>query len=278
MNDIQQKLRQRAQALLRGGQVRYIIGWGETRFPPQTKPLFIHAPKEAGQLLFNRHCLNNLGKYLLDGRYGQGRIGLCARGCEARAVNRLVQDGQIRREQVYILGLPCPGMEAEKCRLCGCHSPVIYDELLGEPVMEQPVNDRFAAVAELERLDADARYTFWAGAYRRCIRCYACRNVCPACNCPQCYVDQHRTGWQGKQHNLAENMLFGLTRAFHIGDRCIECGECERVCPMKLPLMKLNRKPVKDINELFGDFVGGMDTETPPALATFIKDDLDEFM
>lgn len=283
MEHIEKKLRETAARLLGSGEIRYFIGWGATRFPDRTTPLFISSPSEAEKLVFNEHCCNTLAKYLLDDRFPLGRIGLCVRGCDSRAVNRLLKDQQIRRENIYLVGIPCSGMREngktlDKCRKCMHPNPVIYDELLGSPVEERPIPDRFEDVEAMENLSAAERYAYWKKEFTRCIRCYACRNVCPACNCVECYVDQYRTGWQGKQNNCAANQNYGLTRAFHVGDRCIECGECERVCPMHLPLMKLNRKLVKDINEMFGDFEGGMDDTAPNALGTFLKDDMDQFM
>jgi Na+-translocating ferredoxin:NAD+ oxidoreductase RnfC subunit len=66
-------------------------------------------------------------------------------------------------------------------------------------------------------------------------------------------------------------------RAFHLAGRCIGCGECERVCPMGLPLMKLNKKIEKEIKELF-DYKPGIDTEQKPLLAMFKPDDPEEFI
>ena len=65
----------------------------------------------------------------------------------------------------------------------------------------------------------------------------------------------------------------------HIGDRCIECGECERACPMDLPLMKLNRKVIQDLNDLFGEFESSMSLEdTTEPLIEYRLDDREEFM
>ena len=119
---------------------------------------------------------------------------------------------------------------------------------------------------------------FWRGHIERCIRCYACRNACPACNCTECYADQYRVGWQGKQIDKAENQVYGLTRAFHVGDRCIECGECERVCPMGLPIMSQTRKILKDINDLWGSYECGLPTSRPHILGEFDLSDRDDFM
>ncbi len=285
MSDIQQELRKTARELLESGEVGYIIGWGKGRFANQTHPIFVSDPAKVDELVWDDYCLSTLAKYTQDDKYPEKKIGICVRGCDSRAVNRLIQDHQLKREDVYLIGIPCSGKldpetnePAKKCVECAHRNPVVYDVLLGSPVEEVPQPERFKEIEELEAMTPDERYNYWATVYDKCIRCYACRNVCPACNCRECYTDQYRVGWQGKQNNRAENQIFGITRAYHVGDRCIECGECQRVCPMGLPLMKLNRKMLKDINKLFGAYEAGLDTENKPALGHYETNDVEEFM
>ena len=282
---MQNQVRQKAKDLLEKGEIGYIIGWGIGRFAGQRPPVFIDDPAETDQLMWDEYCLATLAKYALDDPAPTKKIGICVRGCDARAVNRLLQDGQLKRENLYLIGLACEGKKepatdelAEKCRFCTHPTPVVYDVLLGSASTPQPHPERFARVEEIEAMSAEERYAYFSKAYQRCIRCYACRNVCPACNCRECFVEQYRVGWQGKRQNLCENQFYGIIRAYHVGDRCIECGECERVCPMHLPLMELNRKLVKDAAVLFGDYEAGLDTETKPPLGDYRQDDPEEYM
>jgi len=55
--------------------------------------------------------------------------------------------------------------------------------------------------------------------------------------------------------------------------RCIDCGECERVCPMGIPLRQLYKKVEKEVKQLF-DYEAGMRVEDLPPLVTFRVDDL----
>ncbi|MDO4573049.1 MAG: 4Fe-4S dicluster domain-containing protein [Clostridia bacterium] len=276
MPELEKRMREIARRLLEEGVVRCVIGWENTRDPEKTRPAFITKPEEAERLVFDARCVNGTAKYLLDERYAEGRIAVCVRGCDARAVQRLITDGQFPRERAYLIGLPCDGVQMDVCHSCAHRNPPIFDELAGEPVPER-ADGRFEAVEALEKLDDAARNAFWTAKFDACIRCYACRNACPACNCRECYADQYRTGWQGKQFNLAENRNYGLTRAFHVGDRCIECGQCELVCPMRLPLMLQTRKILKDINALFGAYECGLPDDRPNILGSFDLDDADDF-
>jgi ferredoxin len=66
-----------------------------------------------------------------------------------------------------------------------------------------------------------------------------------------------------------EESLFHIIRAWHVAGRCTDCGECSRVCPQHIPLYLLNRKFIKDINEIYGEYQAGSDMETKPAMLTF---------
>jgi formate hydrogenlyase subunit 6/NADH:ubiquinone oxidoreductase subunit I len=277
MSEKQEKMRRCAEKLLRDGETGYVIGWGETRFEDRTTPIFVDAPEDAAGLVWNEHAVNGLAKYLLDDKYPDKKIGLFTRGCESRAVNRLLKDKQIKRENVYLIGVPCDGKKSDRCKLCRERNPLLYDVLLWEPE-ENASPDRFARVRSVEAMSPDERYRYWSDVYDRCIRCYACRNACPACNCRECYVDMSRTGFQGKRHGGADNRIFGVTRAFHVGDRCVECGECERACPMGLPIMGQTQKILKDINELAGEYECGASADDENYLGRFDLDDKDEFM
>jgi formate hydrogenlyase subunit 6/NADH:ubiquinone oxidoreductase subunit I len=278
MSEKQEKMRQCAEKLLRDGEAGYVIGWGETRFDDRTTPIFVEDPDGAGAFVWNEYAINSLAKYLLDDKYPDKKIGLFTRGCESRAVNRLLKDNQIKRENVYLIGIPCDGKKSDRCKLCRERNPILYDVLLWTPDEDPPPSDRFGRAKEIEAMSPDDRYGYWGEVYDSCIRCYACRNACPACNCRECYADMGKTGFQGKQHSRSDNQIFGVTRAFHVGDRCIECGECERVCPMNLPIMGQTQKILKDINELAGEYECGMDATSENYLGRFDLDDKDEFM
>jgi ferredoxin len=216
----------------------------------------------------------------------RGKVGVVVRGCDSRAIVRLIVEQVINREDVYLIGVGCPGMLnretdelLKKCAECRHHNPVIFDEMIGEESDATSELDRFYEIEETAAMPRGEREVYFDHIFAKCIRCYACRDVCPCCTCRQCFVDQSREGWIGKQNNIAENRFYGLTRVMHIADRCIECGECERVCPMNLPLMQLNRKVIHDIDELFNAEEAGLSLDEPfAALNTYSLDDVEEFM
>ena len=163
----------------------------------------------------------------------------------------------------------------ERCLSCKSKKHVAYDELLGEDG-EVCETNRFDMVEKLEAMSSEERFNFWRGELSRCIRCNACRNVCPACTCERCVFDNDNSGIAQKAaaDSFEENM-FHIIRAFHVAGRCTDCGECSRVCPQNIPLHLLNRKFIKDINEFYGEFQAGEDTETRAPLNIFDTEDVE---
>ena len=284
MQETQQALRKRVAELLENGTVVTFLGWESGRFANQTTPIVISNPAQSEKLVWNEYCVNTLAKYTRDLAH-RGRVGVVVRGCDSRGIVRLINDKVITREDVYLIGVGCPGMRdmqgnpLKKCRECRHQNAVLFDEFLGDKVDETTPDGRFAEVEAIEAMSQKERAAYFESVYSKCIRCYACRDVCPCCTCRECFVDARREDWVGKQNNLPENRFYGITRVMHIGDRCIECGECERVCPMDLPLMTMNRKVIRDMNELFGEFESGMEIGEPKEkLMTYEISDPEEFM
>lgn len=274
------------------GEVRCFIGFEKGQLPFHSPLAFIDKAEQAERLIWDDFCIANLSKYLLNLSHPEGKIGLVVKGCDSRGIIRLIQDNQVNREKLVIIGVPCRGMKdaslasgmeeitrlplAEKCSGCLFPNPLVYDVLIGEKVEANP-KQRFKRVEEIEKLNLDEKHAYWSEEFSRCIRCYACRNICPACSCRSCYLDQHRVNWNGKAVNAAENVNFNLTRAIHVAGRCIECGECERVCPVGVPIMAVNRKIIRDINSLFGSYDAGVELEEKPPLGWYRADDPDGF-
>ena len=66
MENIETKLREEAARLLREKKVDVIIGYEPGTLPLVATPCFISAPEEAGRLVFNPFCVQNLAKFVTD--------------------------------------------------------------------------------------------------------------------------------------------------------------------------------------------------------------------
>ena len=118
-------------------------------------------------------------------------------------------------------------------------------------------------ISELEQSNPAERMEFWLSQFDRCIRCYACRQACPLCNCPICLFEQDDSPWMGLGLRLNEKRTFHLGRAFHLAGRCVGCNACDRACPMDLPISLLNQKLAAEIEKAFGFRAGTAPAPSP---------------
>ncbi len=165
----------------------------------------------------------------------------------------------------------------EKCMACqGSKGYAVADDkvIINEPT--KPDADRFALVTELENMTEAERFDFWQKELSKCIRCNACRNVCPACSCLKCVFDNNNSGVSAKANDVSfEEQLFHVIRAFHVSGRCTDCGECSRVCPQRIPLHLLNRKFIKDIDTFYGEYQAGETSEGKTPLTSYTTGDVE---
>jgi L-lactate utilization protein LutB len=139
--------------------------------------------------------------------------------------------------------------------------------LIGEEREGEAAGKTFEKVYQLEKMGLEENAAFWEGEFARCIRCNACRNVCPMCYCQnQCLLDSRKPNWTKERVDVQSNRWYHLVRSFHLAGRCTECGECARVCPMNIPINLLPMKMNRELFELFGWRSGVKEGEKPPLM------------
>lgn len=157
----------------------------------------------------------------------------------------------------------------ERCHVCKGKDHVVYDEIIGES-RDTVDKERFTEVEQIEAMSPEEKFVFFQKELSKCIRCNACRNVCPACSCRKCVFDSNKFDSAQKANvDSFEEKMFHIIRAFHVAGRCTDCGECSRVCPQGIPLHLFNRKFIKDINEFYGDYTAGEDITAEAPLTHF---------
>ncbi len=161
----------------------------------------------------------------------------------------------------------------ERCHVCKGKDHMVFDEQIGESV-DTLDGDRFAEVEKIEKMSPEEKFAYFQEELSKCIRCNACRNVCPACSCRKCVFDSVKFDSAQKANATSfEEKMFHIVRAFHVAGRCTDCGECSRVCPQGIPLHLFNRKFIKDINALYGEYQAGADVDAKGPLTSFTFDD-----
>lgn len=279
------EIRQISRRLLEAGEVDTVIGY-EVEVDGYVCPVFIDCPEETERLIWSEKCVHNLATFLKKSFIKERRrVAVISKGCDVRSMVALMQEGQVVREDVVIIGVDCFGQRDEagnlllKCTNCRDHRPQLHDFL----VVDEDVDVRgfdvedadYSKVEELERMPVEERLVFWKEEAEKCIRCYACREVCPLCYCVECFTDQNLPQYLPSSPSIKGNFLWLMMRAFDLAGRCTGCMECDRVCPVNIPLHLLNRKLVKDVDELFGYEAGRNPSERPP-LSVFSEEDPDE--
>ena len=311
-----QGVKEKAIQLLKDQTVDRVIGWRAGEFFYDLTPgCFTSVEEVERDFVYSVFSGANLSKYLIAESRKGGKIGVFLKPCDSYSFVQLLKEHRILREHVYAVGVQCDGMcdmekikeaglagvtaveeDGEtlkvstiygdetiakdaallgKCASCKSKKIVTCDEMLGEQG-EEIASDRFDEVARLEAMTAEERYAFWRGELSRCIRCNACRDVCPACTCEKCVFDNPNSGVENKAAaNSFEEKMFHIIRAFHVAGRCTDCGECSRVCPQHIPLHLLNRKFIKDIDAFYGDYQAGAEVGSRAPIVNYTTSDLE---
>jgi ferredoxin len=315
MLEYTEKIKETAKKLLKDEKVDVFIGYKKGTVPMTNEPVLINNPEDVDLLYWDSNCGLNLCNYLTK---RTDRIGIVANGCNSRSIVTHITENQIKREQLYIVGIPCTGMidhravmravkqkeileiqeDGDKfmvkgkgfeegfnkkdflqtnCAMCTHPNPVEYDEMISDPVEEKEVADKYRDVEKTEDMVPEKKWGFFTGLLKKCIRCYACRNACPLCYCPTCFVDESMPQWVGKSVDSTDTMTFHILRAYHCAGRCTDCGACERVCPVGIPMRQFTKKLNKDAYDLFS-WEAGLSLDQRPLLDVFRPDDYDDFI
>jgi len=166
--------------------------------------------------------------------------------------------------------LPLSEILVNKCENCRFPNALIFDHFIGDPEdRDDAVAPVHGTINEFDELSDEERFAFWKQEMSRCIRCYACRNACPMCVCrDHCLATSREPQWLSQENKVGDNWMFQMIHVMHLTGRCVVCGECERACPMGIPLMLLRRKMNKEVREVF-NYDAGLDPHGTPPLLTF---------
>ena len=310
---MQEQLINRAKELLADGTVVRVLGWrrGDMGYNPEVA--YFNSAEELNDFVYNGFCGANLSKYMIEASKLEGKTLVFLKPCDTYSFNQLLTEHRVDRDKAYIIGVACRGkldiekikakgisgitavsgnpetlqistvygdvtvdckeVRLERCHVCKGKEHRVYDEVIGESADTRDA-DRMAEVEAIEAMSPAEKFAFFQGELSKCIRCNACRNVCPACSCRKCVFDSTKFDTAQKANTTSfEEKMFHIIRAFHVAGRCTDCGECSRVCPQGIPLHLFNRKFIKDINELYGDYQAGESADQRAPLVNYTFED-----
>lgn len=232
------------------------------------------------------------------------KVAVIARACDIRAVVELRKRYQISEDAVLVnvycegtkdtrgeLRLSCRRCEHRLVDIADLNCTVGENSTLvaagsdvGKKILEAadldegasfdlPDAEAVAAAARAEQeeqfkdlgeMTQEDRFNYWNEYFKRCIKCFGCRNACPICFCKDCYLDADRG--LIRPGEIAPELMFHLTRLAHVADSCLNCGQCDQACPMEIPISKLYQMLNKDLAVAF-DYVPGVTLDPPPLTA-----------
>lgn len=269
---ITKMLQDYAQHLFDSQEIESLIGY-EVGPRSVTRPVFIRDVSGVAKLVVNENCTHNLTGYLRQHlEHNEGTVAVVVKPCDSKAINVLLAENRIDRERVHVIGVTCEGVVKatgsngvhevnlqKRCFSCDLHEPLVFDHLIGEGddrEGSQPRDEVSYDFTWLENATPVERMTYWIQQFDRCIRCYACRQVCPMCDCPTCLFEREDSLWIGAASGVQEKRTFHLGRAYHLAGRCIGCNECERVCPMEIPISMLNQVLARELEAQYQHVAG----------------------
>lgn len=256
--------------MFENGTINLMIGF-KNAINKLSVPCFVENASQIEQLIFTPECKGNLAVYLHKPEVKQAKkVGILANVATLRSIVQLTSENQLSDIEKTVITINSQ------------NEVLVFDKM---DELEAYVQANFPEYTEedkklLEQLNAmtrEERWQFWTEQFSACVKCYACRAVCPMCYCPQCTVECNQPQWIKVSSETTGNLEWHTMRAMHLAGRCINCGECGRICPVGIPVHLLTAKMNQDIEAEFGGKTG-FSCKSSYALNTFKPADKEQFI
>lgn len=265
-----EQLQNKIAELFENGTINLMIGYKKD-LTGQPVPCFIDKADQAKEIIFNADCKANLSVYLHKPEVKQAKkIGIIGNIAVLRSLIQLFSENQLWSSEITALTLNADG------------ELLVFSD---KQELESYVESNFPDFNEedlkiLEQLNAmtrEERWKYWTDQFSACIKCYACRAVCPMCYCSQCTVECNQPQWIKTSAQTTGNLEWHMIRAMHLAGRCVNCGECGRICPAGIPVHLLTVKMNQDIIKEFGS-KSGFSLNNNYVLNSFKPEDKENFI
>ena len=266
-----EELRKKARALLESGAVKVVIGYAPGSDPQRVRALFARTADDAGKLIWNAQCRQNLATYLIKPEVKAfGKAAIVARPATLRTIMVYAAENQLTDESVVLLAVTDDGKVTELSNFAAVEAHLAALPRGLTPEQQQELD-------KIEKMPLEERWAFWSAEVGRCIKCYACRAACPLCYCNRCITDVNQPQWVPVASDPLGNLEWNVVRAMHLAGRCVDCGSCADACPEGIRIDLLNRLLAREALTHFGAEPGSSPRKEY-ALSSFKPDDKEEFI
>jgi ferredoxin len=265
-----EEIKKLAKELLAENKVQLVLAF-ENGTGNRVRPAFFTTPEAVDKLVYNEFCIQNIALYLKkDVCQHTASLAIIANPNVVRSILQLAAENQIKEEKIKIIGISHEG----KCvGLLDFKAAEEFSKTQPKGLKEE---DR-ALIEKLQAMSLEEKFDYWVQAFSPCIKCYACRASCPMCYCGKCNVESNNPQWIPVAPHKYGNMEWHIMRAMHLAGRCINCGECNRSCPVDIPLNILSYMLSDFVLEEF-ESEAGMSAVFTPALSSFTMVDKENFI
>ena len=151
MQAIVDQIKAKAQELLAAGTVDRVLGWEAGELAYDRTPAVFGSAEALDGLKYDLFCAANLSKYLIAETKKEGKVLALLKPCDTYSFNQLLHEHRIRREGVYVLGIPCRGkIDVRKLTAMGMEGITgvesmeeLYEQMLAHRFSEALVQDIF---------------------------------------------------------------------------------------------------------------------------------------
>jgi len=255
-------------------------------------PVFIRSAEDVWKIKWGDRCWQHLAPYL-HGR--KDRVAVVAKPCDARAIVQYIIESQLERDNIYIIGVDCPGMidtdgdPRPGCGECTVRVAPVYDTRIEDDRISKTEGDvpfvlsnktkgtspsvlLLSPTLRTEELSPSGSLRRFREEIDKCILCYSCRQACYGCYCKTCFIQRDMPDWQPAEIDAGTKMTFHIGRAMHLAGRCVECGACESACASGVNVRYIIKEATDFIEEQYG-FKTGMDFDATQAMLTYKLED-----